>query len=354
MDRRVHASTNAPVEYRIFAELAGGECVMAEPNMGSVDNVSPRDVWPSEASDFTPWLAEHADLLGAALGLDIEIERSEASVGAFSLDLLGKEVGSDRVVIIENQLERTDHTHLGQLLAYAAGLDARTVIWISPDVRDEHRETIHWLNEQAPDVAFLAVELEVLRIGDSLPAPRFNVVARPSGFQRAIARPPTATDRGLAYQTFFSDFVRRAREAHPPGFSNKNPDNVRYDNWTTFGVGRTGFTIDVGFAAAPGRFRVAINMNVGKAERNLAAFEQLHSQREEIEGEFGGDLEWERLDGQVQCRIAVYREGGIDSPDAVLDEHKKWAVELVPRFRDVFAPRIAALSLDAIAEEVTA
>ena len=117
---------------------------MAE--LGSITNVDPRSVWPNEAGDFTPWLAEHADLLGAALGLEIETEQREAAVGAFSLDLLGREVGSDRVVIVENQLERTDHGHLGQLLAYAAGLDAKIVVWISPDVREEHRDAVHWLN----------------------------------------------------------------------------------------------------------------------------------------------------------------------------------------------------------------
>jgi len=327
---------------------------MAEPELGSIENVNPRDVWANEASDFTPWLAEHIDLLGAALGLDIEIEQTEAAVGAFTLDLLGKESGSDRVVIVENQLERTDHSHLGQLLAYAAGLDARIVVWTSPDVRDEHREAVHWLNELSDAVAFFAVEVEVWRIGDSLPAPRFNVVARPSGFQREIAQAAAKpSDRGLAYQAFFSDFVRRAREAHPPGFSNKNPDGVRYDNWTTFGVGRTGFTIDVAFEALAGRFRVAINMNTGDGVRNKAAFDALHAQQEAIELELGVALEWERLDGQVQCRIATYRDGGVDSPDGVLDEHKQWAVDLVPRFREVFAPRIAALDLDALVADAT-
>ena len=324
--------------------------------LSSIENVNPRTIWPNEASDFTPWLAQHIDLLGAALGLDLEIEQSEAAVGAFSLDLLGKESGSDRVVIVENQLDRTDHGHLGQLLAYAAGLDAKIVVWISPDVRNEHRDAVHWLNEQTTDaVAFFAVELEVWRIGDSLPAPRFNVVARPSGFQREIVRGTTAapSERGIAYQKFFRGLVERLH-AEQRGFTRAIPDLIRYDRWTGFGAGRSGFSIDAVFALED-RFRVGLTIKTrtGDSARNKAAFDALHAQREDVEGDVAVALEWERLDAQVTSRVAAYRDGGIDSPEDVLEAHKDWAVDLLPRFRDVFAPRIAALDLDALTAAAT-
>lgn len=328
---------------------------MADPALGSIENVNPRDVWPNEASDFTPWLAKHVDVLAAALGLDIEIAQSEAAVGAFSLDLLGKESGSDRVVIIENQLERTDHAHLGQLLAYAAGLDARIVVWISPDVRDEHREAVHWLNEHTTDsAAFFAVELEVWRIGDSLPAPRFNVVARPSGFQRQIARGTTApSERGIAYREFLRDLVRRLH-AEKPGFTRADPDLVRYESWTVFGAGRSGFSIEAAFASED-RFRVGLTINTraGDSTRNKAAFDALYAQREAVERELGVALEWERLDEWVMSRVAAYRTGSIDSPQEVLDELTDWAVDLLPRFRDAFAPRVADLDLDVLSSLAT-
>ena len=169
---------------------------MAELTLGKLTREPPHDIWANEAKDFTPWLAKNISLLNEVLGLELEIEQREAPVGAFAVDLFGKEVGTGRPVIIENQLEKTDHTHLGQLLTYAAGLDAGIVIWVSPDVRDEHREAIHWLNGQTGDaVAFFAVELEMLRIDGSLPAPRFNVVAEPSGFQRAISGGRNQADR---------------------------------------------------------------------------------------------------------------------------------------------------------------
>ena len=320
---------------------------MAE--LGSITNVDPRSVWPNEAGDFTPWLAEHADLLGEALGLEIETEQREAAVGAFSLDLLGREVGSDRVVIVENQLERTDHGHLGQLLAYAAGLDAKIVVWISPEVREEHRDAIHWLNEQTTDaVAFFAVELEVWRIGESLPAPRFNVVARPSGFQRTIVQRTSAapSERGISYQQFFRDLVGRLHAQHP-GFARTNLDLIRYDNWTSFGAGQSGFSIEAAFARD--RFRVDLYISNMGTERSSAAFNSLHGSREAVEEELGMALEWERLPRTF--RVAAYRDGGIDSSEAVLEAHKRWAVDLLPRFRDAFQPRIAALDLDALAAE---
>ena len=178
-----------------------------ERDLGVLTRGHPREVWANEAQNFTPWLEEHIDLLGEALGMDLEITGREVAVGDFSLDLLGKETGTDRVVIIENQLERTDHDHLGKMLTYAGGLDARVVVWVSGHVRDEHREAIHWLNEQTTDaVAFFAVELEVLKIDDSLPALRFNIVAQPSEFQRQVVRrtatPPT--ERQIANQRFFA------------------------------------------------------------------------------------------------------------------------------------------------------
>lgn len=328
---------------------------MAEPELGSIENVSPRDVWPNEASDFTPWLSEHIDSLGEALGLDIEITRSEAAVGAFSLDLLGKESGSDRVVIVENQLDRTDHGHLGQLLAYAAGLDAKIVVWISPDVRDEHRQAIHWLNEQTTDaVAFFAVELEVWRIGDSLPAPRFNVVAQPSEFQRKLVKETQAerTAKQVAYQNFYVDLLQRLLAASPD-FTKSDPASVRHRSWTNFSAGRSGFRVGWSFTAS-GQFRVELYVDTGDRAENKAAFDQFQEESAAIEEELGELLTWERLDNRRASRVFAHRDGSVESPGPVLEQLKSWAVDLTPKFREAFAPRIAALDLDALVADATA
>ena len=319
---------------------------MNELMLGKLTSEDPHNIWASEAQDFTPWLANNIHLLSEALGLELEIAQREAPVGPFAVDLLGKEVGTGRRVIIENQLARTDHTHLGQLLTYAAGLDAGIVIWLSPDLRDEHREAIHWLNAQTGDsVAFFAVELELLRIDGSLPAPRFNVVAEPSGFRRAVAQGATKpTKRGLAYQSFFKDLVERLHREHP-GLVYAQPDLIRYDSWTTFGAGRSGFELWVAFTATAS-LRIALVVTTGERARNKSAFDQLHAQREDIERELGEPVAWERLDDSVTSRLAMHRGGYIDSPEEQLDELKRWAVDLLPVFRNALEPRIKALNLD--------
>ena len=324
---------------------------MAE--LGSIQNVDPRTVWPNEAGDFTPWLAEHADLLGAALGLEIEITEREVGVGAFSLDLLGKEAGSDRVVIVENQLERTDHGHLGQLLAYAAGLDAKIVVWISPEVRDEHREAVHWLNEQTTDaVAFFAVELEVWRIGGSLPAPRFNVVAQPSDFQRGITRQTAAapTPRERAYQAFFRDMLDLLHVKHQ-GFTNARLSSVSTRHGKNFYTGMPGGCSVGAWFSGSDEFWVECWFDIGSREQNKVAFEHLQEQRAAIEDEIGAPLTWERMDNRKGSRITSRRSGSIKNSPDELDELKHWAVDLLPRFRDAFQSRIAALDLDALAAE---
>ena len=316
--------------------------------LSSIEDVNPREVWPNEASDFTPWLAEHIDLLGESLGLDIEITQTEAAVGAFSLDILGKVSGSDRVVIVENQLERTDHVHLGQLLAYAAGLDAKIVVWISPDVRDEHRQAIHWLNERTTDaVAFFAVSLEVWRIGNSLPAPRFNVVAQPSEFQRNLVKETQTerTEKQLAYHNFYVDLLQHLLAASPD-FTKSDPANVRHNSWMNFSAGRSGFLVGWSFTAS-GQFRVELYIDTGDRAENKSAFDQLRKESAAIEAAIGEPLTWERLDNRRASRVFAHRDGSVESLVPVLEQHKQWAVDLTPRFRDIFAPRIQALDLDA-------
>ena len=325
---------------------------MAEPELGKLTREHPRVVWANEAQDFTPWLEEHIDLLGDALGMDIEVTGREVAVGNFSLDLLGREANTDRPVIIENQLERTDHDHLGKLLTYAAGLDARTVVWISGNVRDEHREAVHWLNEHTADaVAFFVVEIEVLRIGDSLPGLRFNVVAQPSEFQRQVVRRTTTppTEQQIAYQRFFGGLVDELHAAHP-GFTRAKSDAVSTQPGKNFYSGMSGHSGGTWFSGE-GEFWVETWIDLGTKEQNKLAFDQIHAGREAIEEELGGPLMWERKNDRKGCRVTRRRPGSIDAPEDRLEELKRWATDLLPRFRNAFAPRIAALDLDALAVE---
>ena len=150
--------------------------------LGKLEPVELRDCWEREDSDFTPWLAsdENIALLGEAIGLELEVQQEEAAVGPFRADILCRDTNSGGLVIIENQLERTDHSHLGQTLTYAAGLDAVTIVWIAASFTEEHRAALDWLNRISHEgVRFFGVEIELWRIGDSAPAPMFNIVAVP-------------------------------------------------------------------------------------------------------------------------------------------------------------------------------
>ncbi len=182
--------------------------------IGRLSDVSPRDAWRHEAHEFTPWLAENLDQLGDALGLQLDAEGVEVAVGAFSADIIARD-SLDRLVLIENQLEPTNHTHLGQVLTYLSGLDAEIVIWIATEFREPHLSAINWLNEHTADqFAFFAVRLRVVRIGDSPPAPVFDVLARPNQWDREMqqvlkARTSEASELTIARRDFWDHYLKR-------------------------------------------------------------------------------------------------------------------------------------------------
>jgi hypothetical protein len=315
-------------------------------NLGRLSRVDPKSVWTHEAYEFTPWLAQNLVLLNEALALDIELSGTEIAVGNFAVDIFGTETSTGHEVIIENQLAPTDHSHLGQLLTYAAGLDAKIIVWISPQIRDEHRQAVDWLNRQTPNtVSFFAVELELLKIDDSAPAPRFQVVAEPSEFQREVASEALQrrTPRQMAYHTFFSSLVNRLNELQS-GFTNVK--SIGYENWISLGAGATYFGLHVAIAR-PDILRVEIYISTGDAAKNRRALEQLKNDRTQIEAEIGHELNWEQL--AKDCRISLAFDSPMDPsnpPEGALE----WAAKTAIVFRQSFAPRIKAVRFDADGE----
>ncbi|QYZ68883.1 hypothetical protein [Neotabrizicola shimadae] len=187
---------------------------MTSPPFGTLADIAPREAWFHEERDFTPWLAANIDGLAKAIGIPLELTGTEVRVEAFEADILARNPMDDTVVLIENQLEATDHTHLGQILTYLAGLEAQTVIWISPSFREPHLSAVNWLNEHTSErFAFFGVKLRVVRIGDSPYAPIFEVVAQPNGWERRLtttrrkAEAPTAL--GERRRAFWSAYHTR-------------------------------------------------------------------------------------------------------------------------------------------------
>ena len=303
-----------------------------------------REVWEREASDFTPWLArpENLELLADALYLEqLTLEATEHDVGRFSADIVARD--ADGLVLIENQIEATDHRHLGQILTYLAGLEeAATVVWIAQRFLEEHRAAIDWLNANTVDrYSFFGIEIEVFQINDSALAPHFNVVAKPNDWSRGVgsriksiesATPNPLRQMYLEYWSGLHDYlVQNEKMIRPP--------KPLPQQWLTFGVGRAGFYLNAVFQREQRRIRVELIINGA----DKAAFRALEVNQDDIAREFGTSLSWDEMPGRKSSRIALYRDD-VDMADRnTWVDQFRWYAEQVKNFRRVFTPRIRAL-----------
>lgn len=307
--------------------------------LGALKRVNPREYWKHEEQDFTPWLKENIGKLSEEIGIEIEVEDREVGIGSFVSDLIGIDINSRRPVVIENQLFDTDHDHLGKLLTYAAGKTAGFIIWISTKFREEHRQAIDWLNEITDEnTHFFGVELELLRIDDSKPAPHFKVVALPNEWQKVAKKPQPPSEKGQRYHIFFSELLDKLKSSYP-GITNVR--SVGYENWLALATGKSGFVYTFSFSQKG--FRVELYIDTGDKDNNKRIFDTLKENKNDIEDAFGQELSWERLDIRRASRIALYRKENIsDSPES-LNELKSWAVTTIAKFRSVFSRRLANL-----------
>ncbi len=316
------------------------------PSLSSLKRVDLREVWPHEASDFTPWLEDNIEVLGEVLGLDLEVETREASVGPFSLDLLARDLGSNRRVVIENQLDATNHDHLGKLLTYAAGFDASVVVWLVREFRPEHRAALDWLNHRTEeDTAFFGVVVEAWKIDDSNPAPQLVAIAMPNDWQKEVASRATGgeasnlSERRIRYRDFYQQLLDTLREKHQFTRARK----AQPQNWYSFASGFAGISYSVGFTAENNaRVEVTIATSDGK-EVNERLFSQLKEVRESIEEDLGFALIWDPLANRKACRICVERPGEIDEDDDALADIQRWMVGNLLEIRRVFLPYLREL-----------
>ncbi len=316
------------------------------PNLAKIERVSDlRATWPNETHDFTPWLADNIAELGEALGMDLELQQTEAPVGGYSLDILATDLNSSRPVIIENQLEATNHGHLGQLLTYAAGFDAGVVVWVTREFRDEHRQALDWLNQRTgEDTQFFGVAVELWRIGDSLPAPHFNLVATPNGWRKETAArsenqtDATASERMERYRDFFQSLIDTLREQHQ--FTNIRKGQAQ--NWCNFSTGRSHVAYKADFTNQQ-QARVSIRIDYPDGERNLRLVNDLELHKDEIQSRLGS-LNWQQVEGRRACLITLERPGNIQDDDDTLEDLQSWMVDNLLKFKEVFAPLLAELT----------
>jgi hypothetical protein len=307
--------------------------------LGTIAHVDPRKVWEGEASIFTPWLAANLSLLGGALGYDLELVGTESRSGDFLCDIIARETGSNRTVVIENQLERTDHDHLGKLLTYAASNEAGIVIWISPEVRDDHRDAVDWLNRHSTEgIEFFAVQLETISIDSSLPAPNFRLVAFPNTWSKTgpKASGPEPSVKQERYRAFFQALIDELRDKYH--FTNAR--RAQPQSWYSFASGISGIHYNAVFDSED-RLRAELYVDVGNVEHNKAIFDAFFKDRGAIEDQFGEPLIWDRLDNRQASRITAARnDSGIDEAQKIGPLLQQWVTERLVVLKRVFGPRL--------------
>ena len=273
--------------------------------IGKIKKVSLRELWKKEAKDFTKWLEENIDYLNDVIGFDISIESREENVGPFRVDLYGEDINGNKV-IIENQLEKTDHTHLGQIITYLTNLEARTAIWISSDPIEEHKKAIDWLNETTPDdISFYLIQLEAIKIGNEpMAAPLFTVIKRPSAKIKQIgAEKKEYAQRHIIRKEFWSHFINGINKTNSM-CSNVSPGT---GNWLSIAIGMSGVSINVVITKKYARSEIYINR--GTKEENKKIFDYFFAQKDKIESDFGNELIWERMEDNVTSRIKNQLDG---------------------------------------------
>ena len=317
-------------------------------NLGSVQPVPLRDLWPGEATHFTPWLADNLQVLGNKLGMDLVLESVEAAVGDFSADIIARDLSTNRRVVIENQFGGTDHRHLGQILTYSSVHGAGVVVWIAEVVRPEHKAAIDFLNQNLKQgLALYAVEASAIRIDDSKPAFLLNVVSLPA------EAPITARDSseqlsetGEKYRSYFQQLIDELRERHK--FTNARAGQPQ--NWYTFASDNSRvYKFGTSFSQG-GKVRVEVYIDTGDKAVNEQLFDCLLTQRDAITSAVGEELQWERLDSRRACRVAIYRDGDIDADSQTLAEIRQWAISHLLQFKRVFPVCIKTCQLQASAD----
>lgn len=300
-------------------------------NLSKLNKVELRDVWGHEAIDFTNWLAqkENLDLLSEEIGVDIKLTQTEANVGKFSVDILAEEESSGRKIIIENQLEGTNHDHLGKIITYASGYGAEIIIWIVRDYREEHQKAVDWLNEHTDEhISFFLIRIELWQIESSNPAPKFEIVVSPNEWAKAI-KTDAASGKLTDTKIQQLDFWKKLKDYVSTNDKKIRLQTPRPQHWYDVSMGSSDAHVALTINSRENLLGCEIYISKNKGLYNF-----LFEQKEEIEKEIGEKAQW--IDAAVASRIKIKKEvpGIFDQNEA--ENYFSWLYEKTVLFQEIF------------------
>lgn len=306
---------------------------MTASNLGKIMKVELRKAWNHEASDFTNWLAEEENLrlLSDEIGIDIKLIQTEATVGRFNVDILAEEEDTGNKIVIENQLEPTNHDHLGKIITYASGFDANMVVWVVKEAREEHRQAIDWLNEHTDeDLAFFLIQVELWQIGDSPFAPKFEIISKPNDWAKTVKQSVSGskiTDTKARQLEFWEQFKTFAESRNTPlRIQKPSPQH-----WLNISVGSSHAHISLTLNSFDGVMRTELYI-----PDNKEIYHFLEQRKADIEKELGYEVEWMELPGKKASRIKAEFPGMIDTTEE-WEKYFAWLQETAERFQKVFS-----------------
>ena len=299
--------------------------------------ISPRKMWPNEQQDFTPWLVEHIDELGEKIGLELEVVGREVSVGPYSADILAKDISTNDYVVIENQLEKTNHDHLGKSITYASALNAKTIIWIATDFTEEHKKAFEWLNDNTnEDLAFWAIQLELWQISDDTASMRFNVICTPSTNVKTIkSKSSTETETTrfqLEYWTKFREKLLATKK-----FSSLHKPLPQY--WFDVALGRSGINLSNTCNVQKGIVGIRVYISSKVVDTFLPALE---ARKNVINTALGCEPNWNPNPNASDKTITLQHKTNLSDPLQV-EESLDWMVKQTINFWNVFSKEIKSI-----------
>jgi hypothetical protein len=304
-----------------------------EIELANIEELPLNELFKFEDQDFTPWLQKNIEVVGNAIGMDIADAETEVQIGNYRLDILAYESGTDRKIAIENQYGTTNHTHLGQLITYMAGINAEVVVWIAEHFNNEHITAINHLNQISNEnVAFFCIKPRLIKIGDSNPAIEFLVVAKPDEWEKQIKSETQISPRQAEYEKFWTKLIYRFKEIYP---------NLKPSKWSInrsyllMCYGGTGLEYTLKFSHGSFIINLYIKGNVKMDAHEI--IDRLIAKKDYIENDLGVEVEFDKKEGVGATRVNLYCEDGGDilsiskeKKDFLID----WSIKWLPKFKN--------------------